>query len=86
MNFSYPFIHRPIGTTLLGVGLFLVGAVLLFWLVSVLCTRDPVRPAVPGRSDTPMTATDLPTLIGVSNSGNWCAFMRLMRVRNSFAE
>ena len=27
MNFSYPFIRRPVGTTLLGVGLFLVGAV-----------------------------------------------------------
>src|SRR5664280_1811428 len=27
MNFSYPFIRRPIGTTLLAVGLFLVGAV-----------------------------------------------------------
>src|ERR1035437_2059932 len=26
MNFSYPFIRRPIGTTLLAVGLFLVGA------------------------------------------------------------
>src|SRR6202795_4704552 len=27
MNFSYPFIRRPIGTTLLAVGLFLVGLV-----------------------------------------------------------
>src|SRR5258708_18938714 len=27
MNFSSPFIHRPIGTTLLAIGLFLVGAV-----------------------------------------------------------
>src|SRR5664279_769950 len=27
MNFSYPFIRRPIGTTLLAVGLFLVGSV-----------------------------------------------------------
>ncbi len=27
MNFSYPFIRRPIGTTLMAVGLFLVGAV-----------------------------------------------------------
>jgi multidrug efflux pump subunit AcrB len=27
MNFSYPFIRRPVGTTLLAVGLFLVGAV-----------------------------------------------------------
>ena len=32
MNFSYPFIHRPIGTTLLGVGLFLVGAVAYHFL------------------------------------------------------
>ena len=27
MNFSYPFVRRPIGTTLLAIGLFLVGAV-----------------------------------------------------------
>src|SRR5262245_8462832 len=27
MSFSYPFIRRPIGTTLLATGLFLVGAV-----------------------------------------------------------
>ena len=27
MNFSYPFIRRPIGTTLLAIGLFLIGAV-----------------------------------------------------------
>ncbi len=27
MNFSYPFVRRPIGTTLMAVGLFLVGAV-----------------------------------------------------------
>ena len=26
MNFSYPFIRRPVGTTLLAIGLFLVGA------------------------------------------------------------
>ena len=27
MNFSEPFIRRPIGTTLIAIGLFLVGAV-----------------------------------------------------------
>src|SRR5512139_564469 len=27
MNFSYPFIRRPVGTILLAIGLFLVGAV-----------------------------------------------------------
>ena len=32
MNFSYPFIRRPIGTTLLAIGLFLVGAVAYFFL------------------------------------------------------
>src|SRR5229473_6397653 len=32
MNFSWPFIRRPIGTTLLAVGLFLVGAVAYFFL------------------------------------------------------
>jgi multidrug efflux pump len=32
VNFSYPFIRRPIGTTLLAIGLFLVGAVAYFFL------------------------------------------------------
>ena len=27
MNFSYPFVRRPIGTTLMAIGLFLIGAV-----------------------------------------------------------
>jgi multidrug efflux pump len=27
VNFSYPFIRRPIGTTLMAIGLFLIGAV-----------------------------------------------------------
>jgi multidrug efflux pump len=32
MNFSYPFIRRPIGTTLLAIGLFLIGAVAYIFL------------------------------------------------------
>ena len=32
MNFSWPFIRRPIGTTLLAIGLFLVGAVAYLFL------------------------------------------------------
>ena len=41
MNFSYPFIRRPIGTTLLASGLFLVGAVAYSFLpVSSLPTID----------------------------------------------
>ena len=41
MNFSYPFIRRPIGTTLLAVGLFLVGVVAYTFLpVSSLPTID----------------------------------------------
>ena len=32
MNFSYPFIRRPIGTTLLAIGLFLIGAVAYLFL------------------------------------------------------
>ena len=32
MNFSYPFIRRPIGTTLMAIGLFLVGAVAYVFL------------------------------------------------------
>ncbi|HEX5211027.1 MAG TPA: efflux RND transporter permease subunit [Pseudolabrys sp.] len=41
MNFSYPFIRRPIGTTLLAIGLFLVGAVAYSFLpVASLPTVD----------------------------------------------
>src|SRR5258708_16536512 len=41
MNFSAPFIRRPIGTTLLAVGLFLVGAVAYVFLpVASLPTFD----------------------------------------------
>src|SRR5665213_2415918 len=32
MNFSYPFNRRPIGTTLMAIGLFLVGAVAYIFL------------------------------------------------------
>src|SRR5918911_3766346 len=32
MNFSYPFIRRPVGTTLLAIGLFLVGLVAYHFL------------------------------------------------------
>src|SRR6201988_1938096 len=32
MNISYPFIRRPVGTTLLSIGLFLVGAVAYLFL------------------------------------------------------
>ena len=32
MNFSYPFIRRPVGTTLIAIGLFLVGAVAYHFL------------------------------------------------------
>ncbi len=41
MNFSYPFVRRPIGTTLLAIGLFLVGAVAYSFLpVASLPTVD----------------------------------------------
>ena len=41
MNLSYPFIRRPVGTTLLAIGLFLVGAVAYMFLpVSSLPTVD----------------------------------------------
>jgi multidrug efflux pump subunit AcrB len=41
MNFSFPFIHRPIGTMLLAIGLFLVGAVAYTFLpVASLPTFD----------------------------------------------
>ncbi len=57
MSFSSPFIHRPIGTTLLAIGLFLVGAVAYALLpvaslpvfdlptISVVATRPGADPA-----------------------------------------
>src|SRR5712672_3074991 len=47
MNFSSPFIHRPIGTTLLAIGLLLVGSLPVFDLptISVVATRPGADPA-----------------------------------------
>ena len=62
MNFSYPFIRRPVGTTLLAIGLFLVGAVAyLFLPVSSLPTVDlptiRVSASQPGASPETIAAT-----------------------------
>src|SRR6516162_8271085 len=62
MNFSYPFIRRPIGTTLLAIGLFLVGAVAYVSLpVSSLPTVDlptiRVTASQPGADPTTIAAT-----------------------------
>jgi hydrophobe/amphiphile efflux-1 (HAE1) family protein len=62
MNFSYPFIWRPIGTTLLAVGLFLVGLVAYSFLpVASLPTVDfptiRVSASRPGADPATMAAT-----------------------------
>jgi multidrug efflux pump len=62
MNFSYPFIRRPIGTTLLAVGLFLVGLVAYAFLpVASLPTVDfptiRVSASRPGADPATMAAT-----------------------------
>ncbi len=62
MNFSYPFIRRPIGTTLLATGLFLVGAVAYKFLpVAALPTVDlptiSVSASRPGADPATMAAT-----------------------------
>jgi multidrug efflux pump len=62
MNFSYPFVRRPIGTTLLAVGLFLCGAVAYAFLpVSSLPTVDIptifVSATQPGADPAVMAAT-----------------------------
>jgi multidrug efflux pump len=62
MNFSYPFIRRPIGTTLMAIGLFLVGAVAYSFLpVASLPSVDfPtifVSASRPGADPNVMTAT-----------------------------
>src|ERR1043165_8896011 len=62
MNFSYPFIRRPVGTTLLAVGLFLVGLVAYAFLpVASLPTVDfptiRVWGSRPGADPATMAAT-----------------------------
>ena len=62
MNFSYPFIRRPVGTTLLAVGLFLVGLVAYAFLpVASLPTVDfptiRVSASRPGADPATMAAT-----------------------------
>src|ERR1043165_3026114 len=62
MNFSYPFIRRPVGTTLLAIGLFLVGLVAYTFLpVASLPSVDfpPIRVTAtrPGADPATMAAT-----------------------------
>src|SRR6266404_6867355 len=62
MNFSYPFIRRPVGTTLLAIGLFLVGAVAYGFLpVASLPTVDfptiSVNASRPGADPATMAAS-----------------------------
>ncbi|MEA2976371.1 MAG: multidrug efflux pump [Alphaproteobacteria bacterium] len=62
MNFSYPFIRRPIGTTLLAIGVFLVGTVAYNFLpVASLPTVDlptiSVSASRPGADPATMAAT-----------------------------
>jgi multidrug efflux pump len=62
MNFSYPFIRRPIGTTLMAIGLFLVGAVAYAFLPvaslpSVELPTISVNASRPGADPNIMAAT-----------------------------
>ncbi len=62
MNFSYPFVRRPVGTTLLGIGLFLLGVVAYLHLpVASLPDIDfptiHVSASRPGADPTTMAAT-----------------------------
>jgi multidrug efflux pump subunit AcrB len=62
MNFSYPFVRRPVGTTLLAIGLFLLGVVAyLFLPVASLPTIDfptiRVKATRPGADPATMAAT-----------------------------
>src|SRR5215831_19886119 len=62
MNFSSPFVRRPVGTTLLGIGLFLLGVVAYLHLpVASLPTIDfptiGVSASRPGADPTTMAAT-----------------------------
>ena len=67
MNISYPFIRRPIGTTLLALGLFLVGIVAYRFLpVASLPTIDlptiRVTASRPGADPSVMAATVSPAI------------------------
>jgi len=62
MNFSYPFIRRPIGTTLMAIGLFLIGAVAYVFLpVASLPTVEfptiNITASLPGADPNIMAAT-----------------------------
>src|SRR5262245_25413840 len=62
MNFSHPFIRRPIGTTLMALGLFLIGAVAYVFLpVASLPTVDfptiNIAASLPGADPNIMAAT-----------------------------
>ncbi|MGA8935893.1 MAG: efflux RND transporter permease subunit, partial [Pseudolabrys sp.] len=62
MNFSYPFIRRPIGTTLMATGLFLVGVVAYFFLpvASLPSVEFPtinISASLPGADPNIMAAT-----------------------------
>jgi multidrug efflux pump len=62
MNFSWPFIRRPIGTTLMAIGLFLVGMIAYMFLpVSSLPSVDlptiNVTASRPGADPNTMAAT-----------------------------
>jgi hydrophobe/amphiphile efflux-1 (HAE1) family protein len=62
MNFSYPFIRRPIGTTLMAIGLFLVGAIAYLFLPvaslpSVEFPTISVAASRPGADPNTMAAT-----------------------------
>ena len=62
MNFSYPFIVRPVATILLAIGLFLAGAVAYYFLpVASLPTVDfptiRVSASRPGADPTTMAST-----------------------------
>src|SRR5260370_14947588 len=62
MNFSYPFIRRPVGTTVLAIGLFLLGVVAYVLLpVASLPSIDfptiRVSASRPGADPTTMAAT-----------------------------
>src|ERR1700752_4421184 len=69
MNISYPFIRRPVGTTLLAIGLFLVGAVAYQFLpVASMPTVDfptiSVTANRPGADPETMAATGASPLEG----------------------
>ena len=94
MNFSYPFIRRPVGTTLLAIGLFLIGAVAYGFLpvaslpsfelatIRVFANRPGADPATMAATVAAMMAGSAPGRLAVTRTVGSSKLGRLATGRN----